>query len=56
MKKTEKALTRIFHQRSGESLNYPIIFSFLEKNQDDFHRDKVYQRKDIITSMPGPNC
>lgn len=40
-RRIQTELTRIFHQGSGESLNYPLKFSLLEKNQDDFHHDKV---------------
>ena len=42
-------------QRSGESLNYPLRFSLLQTNQDDFHRDKVYQGKANITTLPRQN-
>jgi hypothetical protein len=56
LQQTVELLTRIFHKGSGESLNYPLRFSLLYKNQDDFHHDKVYQGKIDITTLSKTNC
>jgi hypothetical protein len=50
-----RTLARIFHEGVGESLNYPLRLSLLQKNLDDFHHDKVYQGKIDVTSLPMPN-
>jgi hypothetical protein len=50
------ALARIFHERRGGNLNNPIKFKCLNKNQDDFRHDKVYQGKSIVPTLPRQNC
>jgi hypothetical protein len=49
-------LARIFHERRGGNLNNPIKFKCLNKNQDDFRHDKVYQGKSIVPTLPRQNC